>query len=237
MSAYYADDFVTLHLGDCLEIVSEIGVVDHLIADPPYFSEVMSKAVHTPYGRRGHMDKLRRDFGFDCINKDFPAKLWPRLPPIKRWSLVFSDTENAHLWAGAAQCPDHRFVRTMFWHKLCAQPQITGDRPAAHVEAITVCHAKSKSKWNGGGNGNLLSYPIARGASERFDHGTPKPLTLMKKLVSLFTDEGELILDPFGGTGTTAKACKDLKRRCVVIEQDERWCEVIAKRCSQEILL
>jgi site-specific DNA-methyltransferase (adenine-specific) len=231
------DDSVTLHQGDCLDVIGALEAVDHLIADPPYFGRVMSKAVHTPYGRRGHMDKLRRDFGFDHITEDFPLSFWAKLPLIRRWSLVFSDTENAHLWAEASQGPDHRLMRTMFWHKLCAQPQITGDRPAAHVEAITVGHAKGKSKWHGGGNGNLLSYSIARGPSERFDHCTPKPLPLMKKLVSLFTDEGETVLDPFGGTGTTARACKDLGRRCVIIEKDERWCEVIAKRCSQEILL
>jgi len=211
--------------------------MDHLITDPPYFGNVNSNAVHTP---RGQVDKLRRDFGFDHITSDMPAKVWQVLPIIRRWSLVFSDTENAHHWQDAAvqeDNADHRFMRTMFWHKLNAQPQITGDRPAAHVEAITVGHAKGKSRWHGGGHGNLLQFAIARGFSERFDHGTPKPLRLMRRLISLFTDPGEIILDPFGGTGTTAKACKDLGRHCLMIERDEKWCEVAANRLKQEILL
>ena len=68
---------------------------------------------------------------------------------------------------------------------------------------------------------------------ERWDHKTPKPLALMKDMVSHFKGP---ILDPFGGSGTTARACKDLGIACTLIEVEEKHCETIAKRMSQEVL-
>lgn len=67
-------------------------------------------------------------------------------------------------------------------------------------------------------------------------HTTQKPLELMKELVALFTDPGELILDPFMGSGTTLRAAKDCGRKAIGIELEEKYCEVAAKRMRQEVL-
>jgi len=63
-------------------------------------------------------------------------------------------------------------------------------------------------------------------------HPTQKPLDLFEYMVKTYTEPGELVIDCFMGSGTTALACQRLKRYCIGIESDEKYCEVIATRCS-----
>jgi site-specific DNA-methyltransferase (adenine-specific) len=76
-------------------------------------------------------------------------------------------------------------------------------------------------------------------ASERGEprlHPTQKPLALMRWLISRCPDEGAVILDPFMGSGTTLRAAKDLDRKAIGIEIEERYCEIAAQRLGQEVL-
>lgn len=63
-------------------------------------------------------------------------------------------------------------------------------------------------------------------------HPTVKPVDLMEWLVKLVTREGQRVLDPFAGTGTTGRAAKNLGREFLLIEQDERWADVARVRCG-----
>lgn len=66
-------------------------------------------------------------------------------------------------------------------------------------------------------------------------HPTQKPLALMKWCIGLAGDV-QTILDPFAGSGTTGRAAKDLGRKCVLIEREEKYCEIAANRMRQEVL-
>ena len=66
-------------------------------------------------------------------------------------------------------------------------------------------------------------------------HPTQKPIQLMTWCMK-FTDGGT-VLDPFMGSGTTLRAAKDLKRRAIGIEIEEKYCEIAARRMSQEVLI
>ena len=70
---------------------------------------------------------------------------------------------------------------------------------------------------------------------ERF-HPTQKPLAVMLWAIQQPKETCELILDPFMGSGTTLRAAKDLGRKAVGIEIEERYCEIAAKRLGQEVL-
>ena len=67
-------------------------------------------------------------------------------------------------------------------------------------------------------------------------HPTTKPTDLMKKIITRMSDEGDIILDPFMGSGTTLVAAKQLGRKCVGIELEEKYCEIAVKRLQQEYL-
>lgn len=72
------------------------------------------------------------------------------------------------------------------------------------------------------------------------EHPTQKSLDLMTWCIDYADRAGgkqiETILDPFGGSGTTARAAKNMNRKCVLIEQNEKYCEIAARRMEQEVL-
>ncbi|HEX6924262.1 MAG TPA: DNA methyltransferase [Longimicrobiaceae bacterium] len=74
------------------------------------------------------------------------------------------------------------------------------------------------------------------GPSEQNGHPCPKPLRVMSWIVGRASRESETIVDPFAGSGTTLKAAKDAGRRAIGIEIEERYCEIAAERCRQEVL-
>ena len=71
--------------------------------------------------------------------------------------------------------------------------------------------------------------------STNSEHPAPMPNTLATHLICYYSFINDLILDPFLGSGTTAYCAKELNRRCIGIEIEERYCEISAKRCSQEV--
>ena len=96
--------------------------------------------------------------------------------------------------------------------------------------------------WNGGKTtSNVWSIPkiIPRGptVSEPGDHPTEKPVELCTKAISLFSNPGDLILDPFMGSGSTLEAAKKNGRKAIGFDVEEKYCEMAARRCSQEILI
>jgi DNA modification methylase len=67
-------------------------------------------------------------------------------------------------------------------------------------------------------------------------HPTEKPLALMNWCINLAGDSAQTILDPFAGSGTTAVAAKSLNRKCVCIEREKKYCDIIVQRLRQEYL-
>lgn len=84
-------------------------------------------------------------------------------------------------------------------------------------------------------NTQLFDWPIAASNSERVGHPTQKPVALMRWAIRCAGECGS-ILDPFMGSGTTLRAAKDLGRKAIGIEIEERYCEIAANRLRQEVL-
>ena len=149
-----------------------------------------------------------------------------------RWFIAMMDWR--HIAKLEAKCPEPwQFVRFGVWVKTNPMPQISADRPANGWDGIAYLHnAATKKAWNGGGrHGNWIGPVVTDGA-----HPTGKPLDFISSLVSMFTNPGATILDPFMGSGTTLRATKDLGRKAIGIEIEEKYCEIAVKRLAQEVL-
>lgn len=224
--------------------------VDHVITDPPY-----SEHVHGKSRRGGNLPDAQKnpcrissaaDLGFPSIT---PAELrnasrhFARL--ARRWTIVFSDAELSHEWRSELAGDERTgalgagldWVRFGAWVKENATPQFSGDRPAAGFEAINIAHRKGRKKWNGGGSHAVWAVPVVQNRNgHRKDrmHTTQKPIGLMCRLVEQFTDPGDLVLDPFAGSGTTGAACARLGRRFIGVEIDPTYAEVARERIAAE---
>lgn len=142
---------------------------------------------------------------------------WDNSRPDLKFLINISSTSI--VWGGNYfELPSRR--RWLAWIKRDAPPSLS------NVElAWTSLDANAK----------FFDYPIAATNSERIGHPTQKPLALMKWCLC-FVPEAKTILDPFAGSGTTGRAAKDLNKISVLIEIEERYCEIAASRMSQEVL-
>ena len=232
---------------DNAEVLPTLGEksVAHVITDPPY-SEVTHAAAAAardlPDGhkRRVH-GQYANGFGFDCLAPEQRGALALHFATlVKRWSLIFSDAEGVGRWVDAIKAAGMDHVRIGQWVKVGGTPQFTGDRPANGCEALEIAHRKGRKRWNGGGQHAVWTHPIAalearKSNAGRPEHLTPKPVSLMLELVELFTDPGDVILDPFCGSGTTGVACLRLGRRFIGIERDEKYARVATERLEAEV--
>lgn len=224
MMPYYDDGQCTIYHGDCREVLPHLPVVDSVITDPPY-GDVTHQGARSVTATRALVPFASTTA--DAL-RDLLAVLSGR---CRRWCVATMEWQHI---AVLEQTPPAgwRFVRFGIWVKPNGAPQFTGDRPAPGWEGVAMLHRdNSRLRWNGGGQHGVWTIPKVEGA-----HPTEKPLRLLCTWVGQFTDAGDLVLDPFMGSGTTLRAAKDLGRRAIGIEIEERYCEIAAKRLQQMVL-
>lgn len=227
MKPYYDRDGITLYHCRAEELLTTLAPqsVDLVLTDPPYAEE-------THEGSRSIKDLANPMVNFDSITEAELRAIFDECGVVaRRWLVSFMDWR--HIYA-LERCPPRglRFVRFGVWVKPNGAPQFTGDRPATGWEGIAIMHRLGgRMKWNGGGRNAVFTYP-----KQNEEHKTAKPLPLVKELVQLFSNPGDLVVDPFMGGGPVARSCKDTGRRFIGCDSDEKWVAATARRLSQEVL-
>lgn len=213
MKPYYSHGGIEIYHGDCREVLGSIPRPDVVIADPPYGIR------YSPGGG-----------GAGWARKTFSGS-----------NVVYGDDQEfdpAHLLA--LGCPLVLFGANHYAHRLPASPTwvVWDKRDGKAPNNFSDCELAWCSP---GGPARVIRHlwDGAHKASEQFEsrvHPTQKPVALMARLVNDHSEPGQLVLDPYMGSGTTLRAAKDLGRRAIGIEIEERYCEIAAKRLGQEVL-
>jgi site-specific DNA-methyltransferase (adenine-specific) len=195
--------------------------VDVVISDPPY-----DERTHAG-GRHNSKD------GPVAVQVEFPpvdpVEVGPPLICIsRRWCVLFCAVEQLGHYQEAC---GNEYIRGGIWIKTDPTPQISGDRPAVWGDGVAILHRSGRKRWSRGGHPCKWVCGVER--KERH-HQTPKPVPLMLALVSDFSDPGELVWDPYCGSGTTGVACMRLGRRFLGHEMQPHYAKIAAERLHAE---
>lgn len=217
-----------LILGDCREVFSDIDGADHVISDPPYEDELHTGAKEQRIIRSDGR-KMYGDLGFEGINDSCRDISRLVCEASRGWVILFTLAEGVRAWRDDLQSVGAKWDTTCFWVKPDASPRFNGQGPARGAECfVTAWAGKGHRSWNAGGKRGVYTHCVNTG--RQGEHPTEKPAPLMAEIVRDFTNPGQVILDPFMGSGTTGVACMMLGRKFIGIERDERWFDLSCRR-------
>ena len=211
----WPDDFIDkIICGDCLEVMKEIPdkAVDLVLTDPPYGIK-RDKGFGGAGGFNGKKPIARRQYN-DNWDKERPSEFcFKEILRIGKNILIF----GGNYFADILPQSKHWVV----WDKLNTMPTF-GDCELIWTNAKRNSVKKITYQYNG-----------LFGKEKRRYHPTQKPVGLIKKLLEIYSKEGDLIFDPFLGSGTTAVACLELNRHFIGIELSPEYCEIAKKRIKE----
>lgn len=221
----------TLYLGDCLDVMADLGPVDHLITDPPYEAEAHKAARQTAKSiREGRSAAL--DFAqiTDEQRAALPAYCAGQ---VGGWSIIFCQAEGVRPWRDAVQGHEGRYRGPIVWTKPDGAPKFSGDGPAVGFEcAVTAWWGEGRSRWNAGGKRGVYTHNV-NGKERQGEHPTEKPLSLMRELIADFTQPGQLVADVFMGSGSTGVAALQMGRQFVGVEMSETYFDLACRRIEE----
>lgn len=219
---------ITMHLGDCLEVLPTLGSVSHVISDPPYEDELHVGAAEQRIIRSDGRE-MYGDLGFTGINASRDAVAAACVNASDGWSILFTLAEGVRAWRDSLQAAKAKYDTTLFWVKPDASPRFNGQGAARGAECmVTAWCGRGYRSWNGGGRRGVFTHLC--NVDRQGEHPTEKPVSLMVELVSLYTQPDDLVCDPFCGSGSTGVAAVKLGRRFVGIEQNVRWFDLSCRR-------
>jgi site-specific DNA-methyltransferase (adenine-specific) len=225
MSPYYSEDGITIYCGDCRDVLPELPPVDSVVTDPPYGVGLKGKRAKL---MDGGVTSRPGKYAFE----DSPAYIAEVVVPVvealrAKAQCVALTPGTRSLWlyppADDVGCFYSASGTGMgHWGFTCSQP-------------ILYYGPDPYQRHGGGARPNSCGQTWPNDANS-VEHPCAKPMAMARWLVNRAILAGELVLDPFMGSGTTLVAAKNLGRRAIGIEIEERYCEVAVRRLAQGVL-
>jgi hypothetical protein len=216
MTPYYEHAGITIYHGDCREILPTLPKCDLLLTDPPYginADSEMHKQGGQQYGNTAAPKRIYADTSWDTKPAD--TRLLLSMVGSVRFAIIFGGNYFA---LPATRC-------VLVWDKE------NGTNAFADAELAWSNLDKpvriKRHMWNG---------MLREGQEERFGHPTQKPVEVMQWCITQAPDDCKTILDPFMGSGTTLVAAKNLGRKAIGIEIEEKYIKIAIRRLEQEVL-
>jgi len=240
---YYADDLATLYHGDCREILPTISGIDLTVTSPPY--NTLGRRVGRASGlhaRKGVWvgNLARNGYADDMPEDEYVA-----------W------VADVFLFVAQSTKPGG----SLFFNHKCRWRETILHHPIDLVRKFSGFSLRQEIIWNRGGSTTLnakmfppceerIYWLVRDGARWKWkntpitsvwslyyetaveSHPCPYPSEIPSRAIISTTDEGDVVLDPFAGSGTTLLAAADLNRKAIGIEIEERYCEIAARRLS-----
>ena len=222
MKPYYEHGGITIYHADCRDVVDSLSEINLVLTDPPYGIN----------GGRGHGNRARGKGRYETHGwEDTPDYIANVCVPviakcidIAERVIVTPGVRNLPLYLNETAPNDMGCLHTSgaagfgSWGGVTYHPVLYyGRDPRAGIAQVP--------------NGKMMNE-----RSPKNGHPCPKPLNICKWLVEKGSLDGEIILDPFAGSGMSLLAAKHLGRRAIGIEIEERYCEIAAKQLSQEVM-
>ncbi len=207
----------TLYHGDCMEVLPTLEKVDAVVTDPPY-SDRTHKAHAATASRKagdfGYDNANRKDLGYSALSLEDVDDLAVKFSDIcNGWIVWMCDHHLAVPIQNALEGLNRYVFAPLPFYAPGSSTRLGGDGPASWTIWIMVSRTAKQHRW-----GTLPGgYQAAEGWRDR-THMGGKPVLLMDRIVSDYSRLGELICDPFMGSGTTGVACANLGRKFIGIE-------------------
>lgn len=223
---YFSNERVAIYQGDSTQLVSQWPrrTFDLLVTDPPYGVDFKS-------GFNNH-SKIQNDTDRNKILQALKLVMTPVSEGAHAYIFGFSpeDFEPLTLFGASTQ---------LIWDKgsigMGDLSSIWG--PAHEPIAFGTYYPYQSGKGKGALSAKLRKGSVLRvprkNSLQNIRHPTEKPVVLLSQLIESSSCVNDLVFDPFAGVGSTGVAALLLQRRCVLIELEEKYCEIAAKRCDE----
>ena len=243
---------IKIYQGDCVEILAAMPAdcVDLIFADPPYFLSNNGVTCHA--GRmvsvnKGEWDRSRGADANHDFNRAWLAACQRALKP--NGTIWVSGTSHViHSVGFAMQQLEFKLLNDISWVKPNPPPNLSC-RYFTHATETIIWAAKNKKsrhKFNYklmkgmAGNRQMKSvweiYPPGKDEKHFGKHPTQKPVKLLERIILAASDEGDVVLDPFTGSGTTAVTAFRLSRYVLAIEADGAFVDIALMRICAELI-